>query len=150
GPAVAPGRRVVPAVAAAGEPTFRIVVRGGETAWRLAQWSEEPLDRFRARNRLSAHETLQAGRTVTVSAARVDRETFEARRAAFHEALRARAARDYPTAGTRPYVLKPGETPWRVAERHGIPYWLLEQANPDRDLAAAKAGDTLAVPVPAR
>ncbi len=148
---VQPGSRIVPSVAPAGptlaRPTLRTAVRGGETVWRLAEWSEEPIEAFRARNRLAADQSLPAGRPVTISTARVDRETFEARRAAFHDALRSRAAREYPIAGTRPHVVGAGETPWRLAETHRIPFWLLEQANPDRDLSSVKAGDTLRIPI---
>jgi membrane-bound lytic murein transglycosylase D len=143
---VRPGGRVVPSVATSGQ-LFRVTVRGGETAWRLAEWSDEPLDAFRARNRLAADQPLPAGRTVSVSSATVPRDAFDARRAAYHEALRERAAREFAVTGTRPHRVLPGETPWRLAETHGVPYWLLEQTNPDRDLSAVRAGDTLLLPV---
>ncbi len=143
---VQPGSRVVPAVAPA-RPTFRTAVRGGETLWRLAEWSEEPIETFRARNHLAPGQLLPAGRRVTVSTARVDRETFEARRAEFHDALRNQAARKYSVVGKRQHVVGAGETPWRLAEALRIPFWLLEQTNPGRDLSAVKAGDTLLIPI---
>ncbi len=143
---IRPGARVLPSVGAA-QPTFRTTVRGGETIWRLAEWSEEPIDAFRARNRLAPDQAFPAGRSVTVSTARVDRERFEERRAAFHETLRTRASREFTVIGTRPHRVAPGETPWRLAETNRIPFWLLEQANEGRDLSAVRAGDTLLVPV---
>ncbi|HEX7126929.1 MAG TPA: transglycosylase SLT domain-containing protein [Thermodesulfobacteriota bacterium] len=144
---VQPGSRVQPAVSSAGEPIFHTVVRGGETVWRLAAWSEEPIDAFRARNGLAPDQVLRVGRSVSVSAARVDPETFEARRRAYHEELRARAERTLDVVGTRPHRLEAGETPWRLAETNGIPFWLLEQANEGRDLSAVRVGDTLLVPI---
>jgi hypothetical protein len=143
---VRPGSRVVPSVTTP-VPVFGTTVRGGETAWRLAEWSGESLEAFRARNRLGPDQSLPAGRPVSISTAVVSREAFEARRAAFHEALRDKAAREFTVTGTRPHRLEPGQTPWRVAETNRVPFWLLEQTNPDRDLSALKAGDTLLVPI---
>ncbi len=140
------GARVVPSVST-GQSTFHTAVRGGETVWRLAEWSEESVDAFRTRNRLSAEQVLPAGRSVTVSSVRVDRETFDARRRAYHEALRSKAAEDFTVVGTRPHRVAPGETPWRLAETNRIPFWLLEHANEGRDLSAVRAGDTLLVPI---
>ncbi|HEY8368304.1 MAG TPA: lytic transglycosylase domain-containing protein [Thermodesulfobacteriota bacterium] len=144
---VHPGPRVQPTVSSAEQPIFHTVVRGGETVWRLAAWSEEPIDAFRARNGLEPGQVLPVGRRVSISSARVDPETFEARRRAYHEELRARAERTFKIVGTRPHRIEPGETPWRLAETNGVPFWLLEQVNEGRDLSAVRTGDTLLVPI---
>ena len=44
------------------------------------------------------------------------------------------------------YTVGRGETAYSISRIEGIPYYLIEQANPDRDLSELYVGDTLTLP----
>lgn len=46
------------------------------------------------------------------------------------------------------YSVVAGDSGYRIARKIGLPYYLLEQANPDRDLSVLSPGDTVIAPSP--
>lgn len=44
------------------------------------------------------------------------------------------------------YTVVPGDSGYRIARKAGIPYFLIEQANPGRDLSVLSPGDTVNLP----
>ena len=79
--------------------------------------------------------------------ARVAKADFEQKRREFHGALQSRFFEQRRILGTEVYIVRRGDSLWSIAQRYaGVPVWLLQQYNPDLDLAELRAGSQLVVP----
>ncbi len=124
-----------------------IRVAAGETLGAYADWLGVGASRVRALNKLRAGQPVLLGQKLQLDFTRVSREQFEAKRNEFHADLQARFFAAHRIAGTEVYVARRGDTLWNVTQRYSnLPVWLLQQYNPDIDLAALRAGAQVVVP----
>ena len=53
----------------------------------------------------------------------------------------------YEIAGTEEYVLKQGDSLWKLSRLNkSVPVWLLREYNPELDFGALRAGQRLTIP----
>ena len=52
----------------------------------------------------------------------------------------------YLTHAPRTYTVRPGDTAAKIATRHGMPLWMLTQANPEVDLGLLRVGQQVVIP----
>jgi membrane-bound lytic murein transglycosylase D len=124
-----------------------IRVAADETLGHYADWLGVPTESLRTLNHLNARRPVLIGQRVRLDFRKVQREVFEQRRREYHRALQASYFASHRIVGTEVYVARPGDSLWTLTQ-HGaqLPVWLLQQYNPDVDLADLHAGVKLAMP----
>ena len=124
-----------------------IRVAADETLGHYADWLGVPTERLRTLNHLKARRPVLIGQRVRLDFRKVAREEFEQRRRDYHRALQASYFASHRIVGTEVYVVRRGDSLWTLTQ-HGaqLPMWLLQQYNPDVDLADLHAGTKLAMP----
>lgn len=124
-----------------------IRVTADETLGHYADWLGVPTDNLRTLNHLKARRPVLIGQRIRLNFRKVAREGFEQRRREYHRALQASYFASHRIVGTEVYVARPGDSLWTLTQ-HGaqLPMWLLQQYNPDVDLAELHAGVKLAMP----
>jgi membrane-bound lytic murein transglycosylase D len=127
------------------EGTIRVAA--DETLGHYADWLSVPTESLRTLNHLKARGPVLIGQRVRLDFRKVEREVFEQRRREYHRALQASYFASHRILGTEVYVARPGDSLWTLTQ-HGaqLPVWLLQQYNPDVDLADLHAGVRLAMP----
>jgi len=124
-----------------------IVVAAAETLGHIAEWLQVPASRLRALNKLKPDRPVFIGARLKLDFGAVSREAFEQRRREYHRALQANYFAAHRIVGTDVYIARRGDTAWAVTQRFaGVPVWLLQQYNPDVDLAEMRAGTQIVVP----
>jgi membrane-bound lytic murein transglycosylase D len=136
------------------DPTDYSVARDGtlrvaaeETLGHYADWLGVPAARLRVLNHLSARAPVRIGQRVHLEFAKVPREDFEERRREYHRTLQASYFAAHRIVGTQVYIARPGDSGWTLTQRNAqLPLWLLQQYNPDLDLAELRAGTQIVMP----
>jgi membrane-bound lytic murein transglycosylase D len=136
------------------DPTDYSVARDGtlrvaadETLGHYADWLGVPSTRLRALNHLGTRAQVRIGQRVHLEFAKVTREDFEARRREYHRTLQASYFAAHRIVGTQVYIARPGDSGWTLTQRNAqLPLWLLQQYNPDLDLADLRAGTQIVMP----
>jgi membrane-bound lytic murein transglycosylase D len=128
-----------------------IEVQPGETLGHFVDWLEIPASSLRQRNRLGSDSALGIGTALRLDFSRVPPERFQERRVAHHRSLQSAFYGAYEIAGTEEYVLKRGDSLWKLSRGEGaVPVWLLREYNPDLDFESLRAGQRLTLPKIAR
>jgi membrane-bound lytic murein transglycosylase D len=127
------------------EGTIRVA--GDETLGHYADWLAIPTASLRTLNHLQAKRPVLIGERIRLDLRKVPREAFEQRRREYHRALQASYFAAHRITGTEVYIARPGDSLWTLTQ-HGaqLPMWLLQQYNPDVNLAELHAGVQLAIP----
>jgi membrane-bound lytic murein transglycosylase D len=124
-----------------------IEVQDVETLGHYADWLEVRTQRLRDVNGLPFDRAVVVGQRISLDFSRVDAQTFERRRVAYHEQHQEAFFRTYQIADIREHVLRPGQSVWVLAQRtYNVPVWLLRQYNPDLDLERVNAGTVVKFP----
>jgi LysM repeat protein len=124
-----------------------IRVAAGETLGHYADWAGTSAAQLRRLNGLGSRSNVAIGRRLQLDFSRVDRDTFEQRRRAFHQRLQAEFFASHRISGSRQYQARSGDSLWSVARRlGGLPEWLVQQYNPDVDFNNLKPGMRIVVP----
>jgi membrane-bound lytic murein transglycosylase D len=128
-------------------PDGTIDVQPGETLGHFADWLEIPTSSLRQRNHLAFDAALPIGAKLSLDFSRVSAQRFQERRIAHHRALQSAFYGTYEIAGTEEYVLKRGDSLWKLTRgKESVPVWLLREYNPDLDLESLRAGQRLTIP----
>jgi membrane-bound lytic murein transglycosylase D len=124
-----------------------IRVTADETLGHYADWLGVPTESLRTLNHLKARRPVLIGQRVRLDFRKVAHEAFEQRRREYHRALQASYFASHRIVGTEVYVARPGDSLWTLTQ-HGaqLPMWLLQQYNPDVDLADLHTGVKLTMP----
>jgi LysM repeat protein/uncharacterized protein YkwD len=122
---------LAPAASAAGSaapppPGGKHVVRAGDTLWDVANKYELTVAQLTAANPGVSPDTLQVGQTLTIPS-------------------KTSSVPSAPSAGAI-YTVKPNDTLWDIASRHGLFVNDLIAANPGVDPQRLMAGQTLLIP----
>jgi membrane-bound lytic murein transglycosylase D len=150
GPALGPGTGVQQSA----DPTDYSVTKEGtirvaaeETLGHYADWLDVPTANLRTLNHLKARRPVLIGERILLDLHKVPREAFEQRRHEYHRALQASYFASHRIVGTEIYIARAGDSPWTLTQRGAhLPLWLLQQYNPDVDLATLHPGVQLAMP----
>lgn len=101
---------------------------------------------LRALNGISRSADLRSGQRIVLPiSGDPERLAFEASRFEFHQTLVDEFNQHYRVAGIDDYTVKLGDTMWKIARRHNVPYWFLSRTNQGVDNPAV--GQRVRVPV---
>jgi len=124
-----------------------IRVAGDETLGHYADWLSVSTQHVRELNRFKFHRSVLIGQRIKLDFRKVSREAFEAHRREYHQQLQAAYFAAHRIVGTQVYVARPGDSLWTLTQRAAqIPMWLVQQYNPDVDLADLRAGTQIVMP----
>jgi membrane-bound lytic murein transglycosylase D len=124
-----------------------IRVAGDETLGHYADWLSVSTQHVREINRFKFHRAVLIGQRIKLDFRKVSREAFEAHRREYHQQLQAAYFAAHRIVGTQVYIARSGDSLWTLTQRAAqIPMWLVQQYNPDVDLAELRAGTQIVMP----
>jgi membrane-bound lytic murein transglycosylase D len=124
-----------------------IVVATAETLGHYADWLRVSAVRLRNLNKLGYGKPVIVGRKVHLDFHRVTHEQFEQKRREYHQTLQASYFASHRIAGTEVYIARRGDSMWTITQRFAeLPVWLIQQYNPDLDLADLHPGTQIVMP----
>ena len=124
-----------------------IRVAGDETLGHYADWLSVSTQHVREINRFKFHRAVLIGQRIKLDFRKVSREAFEARRRDYHRQLQAAYFAAHRIVGTEVYIARPGDSLWTLTQHAAqMPMWLVQQYNPDVDLADLRAGTQIVMP----
>ncbi|GIK35341.1 MAG: hypothetical protein BroJett010_19000 [Gammaproteobacteria bacterium] len=125
----------------------KVEVQAAETLSHYAGWLEVSPDALRRANGWQAKRALVIGESVRLVFTNVSRETFLARRVAYHHDLQEDFFSRYRITDTTEHLLRRGESVWILAsQKYKVPVWLLRQYNPTLDLDHVRPGTRVVFP----
>jgi len=124
-----------------------IVVAMAETLGHYADWLHVSAARLRQLNKLGYGKPVIVGRKVHLDFHRVTYEEFEQKRREYHQTLQASYFASHRIVGTEVYIARRGDSMWTITQRFAqLPVWLIQQYNPDLDLADLHPGTQIVMP----
>ncbi len=124
-----------------------IRVAAAETLGHYADWLGVSAARLRQLNKMSFAKPVLIGHKLKLDFGRVSREAFETKRREYHTELQATYFAEHRIIGTEVYIVRRGDALWTVTQRFDqLPIWLLQQYNPDVDLADLHPGTQIVMP----
>ncbi|HXW74155.1 MAG TPA: transglycosylase SLT domain-containing protein [Steroidobacteraceae bacterium] len=124
-----------------------IRVAAGETLGHYADWLGLTSAQLRAINHLKFRTPVRIGQRVKLDFAQVTPGVFETLRREYHRELQAAYFAAHRIVGTEVHIARPGDSVWTLTQRTAqVPVWLLQQYNPDLDLAEVRAGTQIVLP----
>jgi len=130
-----------------GKYIFSIVVQPEETMGHYADWlgigSTRPI---RKRNGMRNSQNLIVGKKIILPV-KTDEQlrSFVDSRKGFHRTLVEQFQQHYEILGVDHYIVRNGDSMWKIAQKQELPYWVLTNLNPGTAYPAV--GDKLVVPV---
>jgi LysM repeat protein len=122
-------------------------VAAAETLGHYADWTKVSAGRIRQLNHMSFAKPVLIGHKLKLDFSRVKREAFETKRREYHAELQATYFAEHRIIGTEVYIVRKGDALWTVTQRFDqLPIWLLQQYNPDVDLADLRPGTQIVMP----
>jgi membrane-bound lytic murein transglycosylase D len=124
-----------------------IVVATAETLGHYADWLRVSATKLRQLNKLGYGKPVIVGRKVHLDFHRVKHEEFEQKRREYHQTLQASYFASHRIVGTEIYIARRGDSMWTITQRFAeLPVWLIQQYNPDLDLADLHPGTQIVMP----
>jgi membrane-bound lytic murein transglycosylase D len=124
-----------------------VVVATAETLGHYADWLRVSAVRLRTLNKLGYGKPVIVGRKVHLDFHRVTHEEFEQKRREYHQTLQASYFASHRIVGTEVYIARRGDSMWTITQRFAqLPVWLIQQYNPDLDLADLHPGTQIVMP----
>jgi membrane-bound lytic murein transglycosylase D len=124
-----------------------IRVAGDETLGHYSDWLAVSTQHVREINRFKFRRPVLIGQHIKLDFSKVSREAFEARRREYHRQLQAAYFAAHRIVGTEVYIARPGDSLWTLTQHAAqMPIWLVQQYNPDVDLADLRAGTQIVMP----
>ena len=125
-----------------------IEVQPLETLGHYADWLGIKTQRLRDINGLAFKTPVVVGQRIKMDLAKVNADTFEGLRAAYHKEQQDTFFRNNTITGVTEHVVRRGESVWILALRkYDVPVWLFRQYNPELDLHNVQRGTRLNFPV---
>lgn len=124
-----------------------IRVAGDETLGHYSDWLAVSTQHVRDINRFKFRRPVLIGQRIKLDFRKVSREAFETRRREYHRQLQAAYFAAHRIVGTEVYIARPGDSLWTLTQRAAqMPIWLVQQYNPDADLADLHPGTQIVMP----
>jgi membrane-bound lytic murein transglycosylase D len=125
-----------------------IEVQPLETLGHYADWLGIKTQRLRDINGLAFRTPVEVGKRIKLDLGKVDAESFENLRAAYHRQQQDTFFRNNTITGVTEHVVRRGESVWILALRtYDVPVWLFRQYNPELDLHNVQRGTRLNFPI---
>lgn len=130
-----------------GEWVFSIFVEPEETMGHYADWLGIGSTRsIRKLNGIKSSRQIIVGKQIQLPAKTDEQiKAFEAKRTEYHKTLVDEFQQHYQILEVRQYRVRSGDSMWKIAKNHELPYWVLTRMNPRAKTPAV--GDTLTIPV---
>jgi len=127
------------------DDTIRVAAE--ETLGHYADWLGVSAARLRELNHLKFRTPVRIGGRLRLDFRSASHEQFEARRHTYHEQLQAAYFAAHRIVGTEVHIVRPGDSMWTLLQHaNQLPLWLLQQYNPDMDLADLHPGAQIVMP----
>jgi membrane-bound lytic murein transglycosylase D len=127
------------------DDTIRVAAE--ETLGHYADWLGVSAARLRTLNHLKFRTPVRIGARLRLDFHGATHEAFETRRRSYHEQLQAAYFAAHRIVGTEVHIVRPGDSMWTLIQHAGqLPVWLLQQYNPDMDLADLHPGAQIVMP----
>jgi peptidoglycan lytic transglycosylase D len=127
------------------DDTIRVAAE--ETLGHYADWLDVSAARLRALNHLKFRTPVRIGQRIRLDFRSTTREVFETRRHMYQQHLQASYFAAHRIVGTEVYIVRSGDSMWTLTQHTAqLPLWLLQQYNPDADLAELRAGTQIVLP----
>lgn len=124
-----------------------IVVATAETLGHYADWLRVSAVHLRQLNKLGYGKPVIVGHKIHLDFHRVTHEEFEQKRREYHQELQASFFASHRIVGTEVYIARRGDSMWTITQRFAqLPIWLIQQYNPDLDLADLHPGTQIVMP----
>jgi membrane-bound lytic murein transglycosylase D len=124
-----------------------IRVAAVETLGHYADWLGITSARLRELNHLKLRTPVRIGQRVKLDFGAVKPEVFETLRREYHRELQASYFAAHRIVGTEVYIARSGDSGWTLTQHSvDVPLWLLQQYNPDIDLAELHPGTQIVMP----
>ena len=124
-----------------------IRVAGDETLGHYSDWLAVSTQHVREINRFKFRRPVLIGQHIKLDFRKVSREAFETRRREYHRELQAAYFAAHRIVGTEIYIARPGDSLWTLTQHAAqMPMWLVQQYNPDVDLADLHPGTQIVMP----
>lgn len=128
-------------------PKGSITLQADESLAQVAKWLGTTPEKLRSLNKLSRKAQPGPGQRLRLDFAKVPAKKFEARRVAYHQALRSEFFDAFEISGTEQRVVRKGDTLRSLTKgKPSVPTWLLNHYNPDVNLGALKPGSRVTIP----
>jgi membrane-bound lytic murein transglycosylase D len=125
-----------------------IEVQPLETLGHYGDWLGIKTQRLRDINGLAFRTPVEVGKRIKLDLSKVDAESFENLRAAYHRQQQDTFFRNNTITGVTEHVVRRGESVWILALRtYDVPVWLFRQYNPELDLHNVQRGTRLNFPI---
>jgi membrane-bound lytic murein transglycosylase D len=125
-----------------------IEVQPLETLGHYGDWLGIKTQRLRDINGLAFRTPVEVGQRIKLDLGKVDAESFENLRAAYHKQQQDTFFRNNTITGVTEHVVRRGESVWILALRkYDVPVWLFRQYNPELDLHNVQHGTRLNFPI---
>lgn len=125
-----------------------IEVQPLETLGHYADWLGIKTQRLRDINGLAFRAPVVVGQRIKLDLGKVNTESFENLRAAYHRQQQDTFFRNNTITGVTEHVVRSGESVWILALRtYDVPVWLFRQYNPELDLHNVQRGARLNFPI---
>lgn len=130
-----------------GKWVFSIVVEPEETMGHYADWLGIGSTRaIRRLNGIQSSRQIRVGKQIQLPVKTDEQiKVFEAKRNEYHKTLVDEFQQHYKILEVQQYRVKSGDSMWKIAKNHELPYWVLTRMNPHAKSPAV--GETLAIPV---
>ncbi len=120
-----------------------------ETLSHVADWARISVRELRQLNNLRRRGSrIRVNQSIKVPFRRTTPEEFEAKRQEYHKAIQEDFFGNYQVEKVVTRKLKRGETLWEICNNvYSIPFWLLSNYNPDKDINKISVGESINIPI---
>ncbi len=120
-----------------------------ETLSHIADWARLSVRELRRLNNLRRKGSrISVHQSIKVPFRRITPEEFEQKRQEYHKAIQEDFFSNYKVDKVVIRKLERGETLWEICNNlYFIPFWLLSNYNPDKEIHSLKAGESIVIPI---
>lgn len=120
-----------------------------ETLSHIADWARISIRELRELNNLRRRGSrIHVNQSIKVPFRRTTPEEFERKRQEYHKAIQEDFFGNYKVEKVMTRKLQRGETLWEICnDMYSIPFWLLSNYNPDKDINSIKVGESINIPI---
>jgi len=120
-----------------------------ETLSHVADWARLSVRELRQLNNLRRRGSrIHVNQSIKVPFRRTTPEEFERKRQEYHKAIQEDFFGNYQVEKVVTRKLKKGETLWEICnDVYSIPFWLLSNYNPDKDINRVLVGESMNIPI---
>ena len=123
-----------------------IRVAAEETLGHYADWLGVTAARLRELNHLKFKTPVRIGERIRLDFAQVKPEVFETLRHEYHREMQAGYFAAHRIVGSEVYIARRGDSLWTLTQHSALPLWLVQQYNPDANLADLHPGTQIVMP----